>query len=103
MNSTKTICESCGLPIEAGPYCQYCIDQEGNLQAFEERLERMSQWIRRTRSEDVSPADAEKQATVHRYVEMIGLTGFASSFPKRSGKPMNGSSVVDWFRTKRRS
>ncbi len=65
MNSTKTICESCGLPIEAGPYCQYCIDQEGNLQAFEERLERMSQWIRRTRSEDVSPADAEKQALDH--------------------------------------
>lgn len=37
-------CESCGMPIEAGPYCQYCVDASGKLQPFEERFERMVQW-----------------------------------------------------------
>lgn len=37
-------CESCGMPIESGPYCGYCVDEHGNLQAFEERFERMVSW-----------------------------------------------------------
>jgi hypothetical protein len=37
-------CESCGMAIEAGPYCQYCVEKDGKLQAFEERFERMVQW-----------------------------------------------------------
>jgi len=37
-------CESCGMPIESGPYCQYCVDEDGKLQAFDERFERMVQW-----------------------------------------------------------
>jgi hypothetical protein len=41
---SKTTCESCGMPIEAGPYCEYCLDEHGNLQAFDERFERMVQW-----------------------------------------------------------
>jgi hypothetical protein len=32
------------MPIEAGPYCQYCVGQDGQLQAFDERFERMVQW-----------------------------------------------------------
>lgn len=40
-------CESCGMPIEAGPYCQYCSDAHGKLQPFEERFERMVQFMRR--------------------------------------------------------
>ena len=40
-------CQSCGMPIESGPYCQHCVDDEGKLQVFEERLERMIQWSRR--------------------------------------------------------
>jgi hypothetical protein len=39
-------CESCGMPIEAGPYCQYCADEHGNLQTFEERFTRMVDWMR---------------------------------------------------------
>ena len=45
--STSTRCESCGMPIEAGPYCQYCVGPDGRLQDFDERLARMLQWQRR--------------------------------------------------------
>ncbi|HKA87477.1 MAG TPA: hypothetical protein VKE22_07415 [Haliangiales bacterium] len=38
-------CESCGMPIEAGPYCQHCVDDAGKLQPFDERFERMIQWV----------------------------------------------------------
>ena len=44
---TKTPCQSCGMPIESGPYCRRCVDDHGDLQAFEERLARMIQWTRR--------------------------------------------------------
>lgn len=39
-----TSCESCGMPIETGRYCVHCTDADGNLQAFEERFERMVSW-----------------------------------------------------------
>jgi len=41
--STST-CESCGMPIESGPYCAHCTDASGQLQAFDERFERMIGW-----------------------------------------------------------
>jgi hypothetical protein len=56
-----TPCQSCGMPIEAGPYCRYCVDEQGNLQTFEERFARMAQWMRRTRPE-LSQPEAEAQA-----------------------------------------
>ncbi|NOT60331.1 MAG: hypothetical protein HOP19_08920 [Acidobacteria bacterium] len=37
-------CESCGMAIEDGTYCQYCVDAHGQLQSFDERFERMLQW-----------------------------------------------------------
>jgi hypothetical protein len=37
-------CESCGMPIESGPYCLHCTDARGRLQPFEERFERMIGW-----------------------------------------------------------
>lgn len=40
-------CESCGMPIETGAYCQYCTDDEGNLQGFDVRFERMVGWSMR--------------------------------------------------------
>jgi hypothetical protein len=62
MKSETTNCESCGMPVEAGPYCQYCVDEHGNLQVFEERLERLSQWIRRTGPDELSQSEAETKA-----------------------------------------
>jgi hypothetical protein len=46
-NQKTEPCQSCGMPIETGPYCQYCADDQGRLQPFEERLERMTQWTMR--------------------------------------------------------
>jgi len=43
----NTKCESCGMPIEAGPYCEHCVDDRGRLQSFDERFERMVQWQQR--------------------------------------------------------
>lgn len=41
---TTTGCESCGMPIETGRWCPHCVDADGNLQAFDERFERMVAW-----------------------------------------------------------
>ena len=40
----STTCESCGMPIETGRYCQHCVDGTGALQSFGERFERMIAW-----------------------------------------------------------
>lgn len=40
-------CESCGMPIDNGPYCPYCVDASGQLQDFDTRFERMVQWAQR--------------------------------------------------------
>lgn len=44
MSHTHT-CESCGMTIDSGTYCRYCVDADGQLQPFEERFERMVQWL----------------------------------------------------------
>jgi hypothetical protein len=48
------------MPIESGLYCQYCSDEKGNLQPFEERFERMVQWMSRQKP-DLSSEEAKKQ------------------------------------------
>ena len=53
-------CESCGMTIESGPYCQYCVDDDGNLQAFDERFARMTQFLKR-RDPSLSEADLRAQ------------------------------------------
>jgi hypothetical protein len=40
-------CESCGMPIETGRYCDYCTDENGSLQSFDERFARMTSWQER--------------------------------------------------------
>ena len=56
-------CESCAMPIEAGPYCQYCVDENGKLQEFEERFARMVQFARqRDGSLDEATAEARTLA-----------------------------------------
>jgi hypothetical protein len=59
MNADKHPCESCSMPIETGRYCQYCVDEKGELQRFEDRFERMIGWQAR-KTPDMSRADLEK-------------------------------------------
>lgn len=51
-------CESCGMPIKSGPYCQHCVDESGALQDFPTRFERMVQW-RERRGSPRAQAEAE--------------------------------------------
>ena len=57
-------CQSCAMPIETVIYCQYCADEKGNLQPFEERFERMVQWMSRQKP-DLSREDAQKQTLAY--------------------------------------
>jgi hypothetical protein len=43
MTAPRT-CESCGMPIETGRYCPHCTDENGQLQSFDQRFERMTAW-----------------------------------------------------------
>ncbi len=59
MSEAKERCQSCGMPIEMGPYCPHCVDERGQLQPFEERFERMVQWSQR--KQGLSRAEAEER------------------------------------------
>lgn len=63
--SDKHGCESCGMPIESGTYCQYCVDASGKLQPFDERLERMIAWQQR---KTPSASRAELEAATLAYM-----------------------------------
>lgn len=64
--STAT-CQSCGMPLlsasdhaggdDSAHYCTYCVTESGQLQPFEERFERMTQWA--MRKDGIERADAE--------------------------------------------
>lgn len=61
--SEKHACESCSMPIETGRYCQYCVDERGELQPFEERFERMVAWqARRAPSKSRAELEADTLA-----------------------------------------
>ena len=53
-----TTCESCGMPIETGPYCEHCVDADGRLQDFDTRFDRMVGWAQR-KGADRAAAEAQ--------------------------------------------
>ncbi len=59
-----THCQSCGMTIEDGTYCEHCTDESGNLQSFDERFERMVQWMQR-QEEAASRAEAEAKTLAY--------------------------------------
>ena len=63
MNDTHH-CQSCGMPVEAGPYCQYCADSNGDLHSFEETVVRMTQFMK-TQEPGISDAQAEEKTLGH--------------------------------------
>jgi hypothetical protein len=58
-------CESCGMSIDSGPYCKYCVDEAGKLQDFDTRFERMVQWALR---EDQKLSRAQAEASTLKYM-----------------------------------
>ena len=64
MNDTPASCQSCGLTIESGPYCEYCTDDTGALQSFDERVARMSQFMRE-REPTITPEDAKARTLAY--------------------------------------
>lgn len=60
----NTKCESCGMPIDDGLYCEHCTDDRGDLQAFDGRFERMVQWTM-SRGSAASKEEAEQQTLVY--------------------------------------
>ena len=57
-------CESCGMPVEAGPYCRYCADGDGRLHSFDETVTRMSQFMKR-QTPGISDDKAEEMTLDH--------------------------------------
>ena len=61
--TTQHTCDSCSMPIETGQYCQYCVNEQGELQPFEERFERMVSWqARRSPEKNREALEAETLA-----------------------------------------
>jgi len=58
-------CDSCGMPIETGPYCQYCVDPEGKLASFESRLAGMTAFFM---GQDPSLDQAEAERRTRAYM-----------------------------------
>jgi hypothetical protein len=79
MDAKGTHCESCGMTIEAGPYCQYCTDENGELQDFDERFARMVQFMMRRDTsltrEQAEVRTREYMATMPAWRNHPGITG----------------------------
>jgi hypothetical protein len=52
------------MTIESGPYCQYCTDEGGKLQSFDERFLRMVQFMK-ARNGDLTQEEAEAQTLAY--------------------------------------
>ena len=66
---TTRTCDSCGMPLmgeQASPYCSYCTNESGELQPFEERFERMTQWAMRKDGLDRDTAEAQTRDYMRR-------------------------------------
>jgi len=60
MNTSTHRCESCSMPIETGTYCAYCVTENGELQPFEERFEKMVNW-QMSQKPGLARAQAERE------------------------------------------
>jgi hypothetical protein len=65
MSDTTVHCESCGMPIESGRYCAHCTDENGVLQDFDSRFEKMVAWQLRS---DPASTRAEAEAATRAYM-----------------------------------
>jgi hypothetical protein len=63
-NQSLRNCESCGMPIQGGQYCAHCVDENGNLQPFEVRFEKMVAWVLK-RTPEMPRVQAEINTRAH--------------------------------------
>ena len=61
-------CQSCTMTIESGDYCQYCTTDEGELIAYEECVERFTQFTLR-RQPDLPREEAVRET--HRFMSTM--------------------------------
>ena len=70
---TTLQCQSCGMAIDSGSFCAYCVDENGKLQAFDERFEKMVGWLMRK-----TPALSREQAEQDTRAYMRKMPAWAS-------------------------
>jgi hypothetical protein len=61
---SDTNCQSCGMSVSTGPYCQYCADSEGNLHGFDETVARMTEFMQR-QDPSLTVEQARRQTIAH--------------------------------------
>lgn len=71
--TSSAICVSCGMPMStaadhapgnpSSQHCKYCSKENGALQDFEERFQRMVQW--QMRQQGCNQQEAEEQTREH--------------------------------------
>ncbi|HEY5957085.1 MAG TPA: zinc ribbon domain-containing protein [Polyangiaceae bacterium] len=61
---TQHRCQSCGMPIETGRYCQYCVTEDGRLDSFESRLEKMMAFFM-GQDKSLDRAEAERRTRAY--------------------------------------
>ena len=81
----KTRCDSCGMPIQSGVYCQYCVDEQGHLQSFEIRFEKMVQWVLANEPE-TSREEAEQLTVPKAAVTRNGKDAYVYRTQNKDGK-----------------
>ena len=80
--TTETSCLSCGMPLtspadhargdEDIPYCAHCTTESGELQPFEERFDRMTQWSMRKDGLDRAAAGRQPVIAVGERLDAVG-------------------------------
>ena len=80
-----TTCDSCSMPIETGPYCEHCTDESGQLQAFDERFERMIAWS--SRKDPAATREQLEAATL----EFMATRPAWSQHPRVTGRAAHGA------------
>ncbi len=62
--SETTNCQSCGMTIDDGTYCEHCTNDSGKLQSFDETHKRMAQWMLR-QEQAATREEAEKKTLAY--------------------------------------
>jgi hypothetical protein len=84
--SHTTNCESCGMPIEAGPYCAHCVDADGKLQGFDVRFARMVDW--QLRKNPGMPRDRAERETLQHMATLPAWRDHPRVRSRAAGRPL---------------